>query len=226
MYAQSERREKNSFFQMILKHKWGILFITFISVILLGSYALRLPNVYESTAFLAISSPNITSREANLTKEAINQRLIKFTQEKVLSDSSLQAVLSKENLFKEEKANGVTTESLAIKIRARALIESESINENSISFRISYRDQSQENAQAVTNAIAEKFVGSQGEIIGKGETIKIINTANSPNRHIAPNRLKFIGLGFVSGIVIGLMFAVLFEFVGFVRTKKLTHASS
>jgi uncharacterized protein involved in exopolysaccharide biosynthesis len=127
-----------------------------------GWYGSTLPEYYESKTTLTLKPPQISGKViANLTEEELGQRLTTTNQE-ILSNSSLETIISKYKLFEFERASGMPIELVIEKIRRNILVEVEKEQGRIVAgFSLTYRDTSPERARNVAAELARKYVSSQ-----------------------------------------------------------------
>lgn len=152
--------------------------------------------IYKSTALIEISPLKLAVSEARITKSEIDRRL-NFKLEKYFNLLLLEVLITKHNLFRNERANGIDIKPLAEKIYTRIEVETESVIDNKVtSFRLSYYDENTEEAEAVASALAEDLFNSQIQD-NNLDKITIISQMKLPTSVIFPKRrlLTNVGLG-------------------------------
>lgn len=157
------RRKSADEYIKILKHrKWLVILPAVATFLAIGWVVLRLPNLYESTTFLTISPPKISEKVApSLTDDDLSQRLQAISQN-VMSRSSLEPMIIKYDVLREERSAGMPMDLILEKMKSRIKIELEKSDDHRVlGFRISYRDRTPDKTQLLTADLASKFVTTQ-----------------------------------------------------------------
>jgi polysaccharide chain length determinant protein (PEP-CTERM system associated) len=162
MSVEFRQRTTGEFIKMLKRRKWFILLPVLTMTAAIGYVVYRLPSVYESKTLLTVKPPTISDIVVRpLTEEDLSQRLQTINQE-VLSRSSLEPMITKFDLFKSERANGMDTAMIVDKMRKNIIVEVEkSDNEKLAAFRIAYRDREPNATRNVTSELAAKYVNAQ-----------------------------------------------------------------
>ena len=151
--------------QMVWRRKWLILLPTAAVAVAVAAVVWKLPNVYESTTLLTVRPASIaTSAVAQLSDSDLTLRINNITQE-VTSRSSLQPLIEQYGLYARERARGESMEELVERMRTRDLKITLNTSRNEITngFFLSFRGQEPRTTQAVTEALASKYVRAQTE---------------------------------------------------------------
>jgi polysaccharide chain length determinant protein (PEP-CTERM system associated) len=162
MSIEFRQKTPGEIWQIIKRRKWHILLPTLAVGIAVAWVIRTLPETYESTTLLTIKPPTISDKVVqSLSDDDMSQRLQTINQN-VLSRSSLEPILTKLNVFAEEKAAGVPTELLVDRMRKNiTVVPVPAANDKISGFRITYRDRSPQAARDVTAALAAKYVNEQ-----------------------------------------------------------------
>ncbi len=162
MSVEFRQRTAGEFVAMLKRRKWFILLPVVTMTVAIGYVVYKLPSVYESKTLLTVKPPTISDVVVKpLTDEDLSQRLQTINQE-VLSRSSLEPMITKFDLFKIERNNGMDTAEIVDKMRKNITVEVEkSDNEKLAAFRISYRDREPNATRNVTSELAAKYVNAQ-----------------------------------------------------------------
>src|SRR5438477_2957545 len=162
MSVEFRQRKPGELFGMLKRQKWLIVLPTITMTAAIGYVIYKLPSIYESTSLLTVKPPTISSNLVqSLTNEDLSQRLQTINQE-VLSRSSLEPMVQKYDLYKQERAAGVPMELIIERMyKATKVVLDESGNEKVAAFRISYRDRDPQAARNVTAELASKYVNAQ-----------------------------------------------------------------
>lgn len=179
MSVEFKQRSIGEYVRMAKRRKWHIVLPT-IAVFLAVFWVVRgLPNFYTSTTFLTLTPPTISEKVApSLTDEDLSQRL-QAINNTVLSRSSLEPMVGKYNLYREERDAGVPVERIVDRVRNNInVVPEKADNEKVVGFRISFRDRSPESARDVTKDLAAKYVTAQNveSTLSAETTREFINT--------------------------------------------------
>ncbi len=162
MSVEFRQRKPGEIFAMLKSQKWLILLPTITMTAAIGYVVYKLPSIYESTSLLTVKPPTISSNLVqSLTNEDLSQRLQTINQE-VLSRSSLEPLVQKYDLYKQERAAGLPMELIIEKMYKNIKVSlEESGNVKVAAFSIKYRDRDPQAARNVTAELASKYVNAQ-----------------------------------------------------------------
>jgi polysaccharide chain length determinant protein (PEP-CTERM system associated) len=162
MSVEFRQRKPGELLDIFKRQKWLILLPMITMTAAIGYVVYKLPSIYESTSLLTVKPPTISSNLVqSLTNEDLSQRLQTINQE-VLSRSSLEPMVLKYDLYKQERAAGLPMELIIEKMYKSIKVElDESGNEKVAAFRIRYRDRDPQAARNVTAELASKYVNAQ-----------------------------------------------------------------
>lgn len=162
MSVEFRQKSVGEYMKMLKRRKWLIALPVLAMTIAVGYVVYKLPSLYESTSLLTLKPPTISpTLVQSLTEEDLSQRLQTISQE-VLSRSSLEPMILKYDLYKNERNGGTPTELLIDQMRKNIHVELEQTDgEKVAAFRVAYRDRSPEAARNVTSELASKFVNAQ-----------------------------------------------------------------
>lgn len=147
---------------MLKRQKWLILLPTITMTAAIGYVVYKLPSIYESTSLLTVKPPTISSNLVqSLTNEDLSQRLQTINQE-VLSRSSLEPMVQKYDLYKQERAAGLPMELIIEKMYKNIKVDLEEPGSEKVAaFRVRYRDRDPQATRNVTAELASKYVNAQ-----------------------------------------------------------------
>lgn len=140
-----------------------ILFVISLSLftLLLADFAVsKLQQSFESSSLLTIKPPVINGVAQPFSDEDLNQRISTMNNE-VLSRSSLEPMIAKYELYKDEKSKGMPIEMIVEKMKRATTVEIDESNIGFHQFRVSFRYRNAEKAQQVTAELASKYVSTQ-----------------------------------------------------------------
>src|SRR5215218_2420997 len=150
MGVEFRQRSAGDFVEMLSRRKWLIILPTLAFFIATLWVVVQLPNLYASTTSLIIMPPTISEKVApSLTDADLSQR-IQAMRQSVLSRASLEPLITKFNLYPEDRAAGESIERIIGKMISYVNITTEKADDRKVvGFTISFRDQSPEAAQGV-----------------------------------------------------------------------------
>src|SRR5216110_142268 len=140
MSVEFRPRKPGEYFDIARKRKWLIL-LPAIAVGLAISYVVyRLPDVYESTTLIVVTPSTLpNSVVPTMSEETLTRELTSISQV-VTSRSSLQPLMEKYDLYKEERGRGEPMELIIDQIRKQIKVEvNTSRNDITNAFNITYR---------------------------------------------------------------------------------------
>lgn len=162
MSVEFRSRKIGEYFDIVRKRKWLILLPT-IAVGLAISYVVyRLPDVYESTTLIVVTTSTLpNSVVPTITEETLTRELTSISQV-VTSRSSLQPLMEKYDLYKDERRRGEPMELLIDSMRKQIKVEVNTSNhEITNGFNITYRGRDPKSTQAVAAELASKYIDEQ-----------------------------------------------------------------
>ena len=162
MSVEFRPRKTSEYFDIVRRRKWLILLPT-IAVGLAITYVIyRLPDIYESTTLIVVKPSTLpNSVVPTIGEETLTRELTSISQV-VTSRSSLQPILEKYNLYKEERQRGEPMELLIDAMRKQIKVEVNTSNhEITNGFNITYRDRDPKSTQAVASELASKYIDEQ-----------------------------------------------------------------
>ena len=162
MAVEFRKRTTAEYLEILKRRKWEIGLPTLAFFIAVSWVVWQMPSMYESTAMLTLQRPTISEKVApSLTDNDLSESVQTMSQN-ILSRSSLQPLVEKYDLFSKERVSGLAMEEVLVRMRNNINIKFEKIDERQVAgFSVSYRDRSPENAQKVTQEIANKFISIQ-----------------------------------------------------------------
>src|SRR5215213_11129790 len=167
MSVDFRQRKPGELAQMVWRRKWLIVLPTLAVAVAVGYVVWKLPNVYESTTLLTVRPATITAGiVAQLSDSDLTLRINNIGQE-VTSRSSLEPLIQRYDLYARERARGASMEELVERMRTRDLkITLNTSREITNGFFLSFRGEEPRSTQAVTEALARKYVDAQTQTAG------------------------------------------------------------
>ncbi|HEX8649721.1 MAG TPA: GNVR domain-containing protein [Pyrinomonadaceae bacterium] len=162
MSVEFRQRTPGEYAQIVWKRKWLIILPAIAITVAVAWVVWRLPNVYESTTLLIVRPSTIPGALVpTLSDVDLSMRISNISQ-MVASRSSLEPLIMKYDLYREERARGEALEGIVERMRADIEVEvDKSRNDVTNAFRISYRERDPRKTQAVTAELAGKYVTAQ-----------------------------------------------------------------
>lgn len=173
MSVDFRQRKPAELARMIWRRKWLIVLPTAAVAVAVAYVVWRLPNVYESTTLLSVRPASIaTSVVTQLSDTDLTLRINNIGQE-VTSRSSLEPLIERYGLYARDRARGASMDELVERMRTRDLKITLNTSRNDITngFIISFRGQEPRSSQAVTEALASKYVSAQTKAAGEEATL-------------------------------------------------------
>lgn len=162
MTVEFRQRKPSEYFKIAWNRKWLIILPAFAIATAVAWVVYRLPDVYESSTLIVVTPSTLpTSVVPNITEDTITRQLNGIAQV-VTSRSSLEPLVTKYELYQIEKLRGEPMENIIDTMRKDIKVEiNTSRNEITNGFIISYRGRDPRTTQAVTSALASKYIDEQ-----------------------------------------------------------------
>lgn len=168
MSVDFRQRTPGELARIIWRRKWMIVLPALAIGVAVAWVVLRLPDVYESTTLLTVRPASIsTSAIPQLSDSDLTIRINNIGQQ-VMSRSTLEPMIERFNLYARERQRGAAMDELVEQMRTRdvKLTLNTSRNEVTNGFVLSFRGPDKRVTQAVTEALASKYVMMQTESAG------------------------------------------------------------
>src|SRR3989440_6395515 len=162
MSVEFRPRKLGEYANIARKRKWLILLPT-IAIGLSIAYAVyRLPDVYESVTLIVVKPSTLPNTVVpTIAEETLTRELTSISQV-VTSRSSLQPLMEKYDLYKDERRRGEPMELLIDSMRKQIKVEVNTSNhEITNGFNITYRGRDPKSTQAVAAELASKYINEQ-----------------------------------------------------------------
>src|SRR5437764_6877967 len=162
MSVEFRPRKIGEYFDIVRRRKWLILLPT-IAVGLAISYVVyRLPDIYESTTLIVVTTSTLpNSVVPTITEKTLTRKLTSISKV-VTSRSSLQPLMEKYDLYKDERRREEPMELLIDSMRKQIKVEVNTSNhEITNGFNITYRGRDPKSTQAVAAELASKYIDEQ-----------------------------------------------------------------
>jgi polysaccharide chain length determinant protein (PEP-CTERM system associated) len=158
---------------MVWRRKWLIVLPTLAVAVAVAFVVWRLPDVYESTTLLTVRPASITtSVVSQMSDTDLTLRINNITQE-VTSRTALEPLIERYNLYPVERRRGASNEELVERMRTKDIKITLNTSRNDITngFFLAFRSQEPRTTQAVTEALARKYVDMQTQAAGQDATL-------------------------------------------------------
>ena len=162
MSVEFRQRKPSEYLRIAWQRKWLIILPAIAIATAVAWVVYRLPDVYESSTLIVVTPSTLpTSVVPNVTEDTITRQLSSITQV-VTSRSSLEPLVLKYELYQTERLRGEPMENIIESMRRDIHVEvNTSRNEITNGFNITYRGRNPKSTQAVTAALASKYIDEQ-----------------------------------------------------------------
>ncbi|HXT63341.1 MAG TPA: GNVR domain-containing protein [Pyrinomonadaceae bacterium] len=162
MSTEFRQRKMSEYARIALKRKWMIILPTLAIGLAIAFVVFRLPDIYESSTLIVVKPSTLpNSVVPMITEETLTRELASISQV-VTSRSSLQPLVEKYDLYKEERRRGEAMEVIIEEMRKGIHVEiNTSRNDITNAFNITYRGRDPKTTQAVAAELASKYVDEQ-----------------------------------------------------------------
>ena len=162
MSTEFRQRKISEYARIALKRKWMILLPTLAVGVAISFVAFRLPDIYESSTLIVVKPSTLpNSVVPMMTEETLTRELASISQV-VTSRSSLQPLVEKYDLYKDERDRGEPMEVIIEEMRKGIKVEvNTSRNDITNAFNITYRGRDPKTTQGVAGELASRYVDEQ-----------------------------------------------------------------
>ena len=162
MSAEFRPRKIGEYFDIVRRRKWLIILPTLAIGFAISYVIYRLPDIYESTTLIVVKQSTLpNSVVPTIEDEALTRELASISQV-VTSRSSLQPLVEKYDLYKDERFRGEPMELLIDSMRKQIKVEPYTSNhEITNGFNITYRGRDAKSTQAVAAELASRYIDEQ-----------------------------------------------------------------
>jgi polysaccharide chain length determinant protein (PEP-CTERM system associated) len=167
MSVDFRQRTPGELARMVWRRKWLIVLPTAAVAVAVAYVVWRLPNVYESKTLLTVRPAAIAAGiVTQLSDSDLTMRINNIGQE-VTSRSSLEPLIKRFDLYARERARGASMDELVERMRTRDIqITLNTSREITNGFHLVFRGEDPRSTQAVTEALARKYVDAQTQAAG------------------------------------------------------------
>src|SRR5437016_7862109 len=162
MSTEFRQRKLSEYARIALKRKWMIVLPMLTIGFAIAYVVFRLPDLYESSTLIVVKPSTLPNTVVPMiTEETLTRELASISQV-VTSRSSLQPLVEKYDLYKEERHRGEAMEVIIDQMRKGIKVEvNTSRNDITNAFNITYRGSDPKNTQAVAAELASRYVDEQ-----------------------------------------------------------------
>src|SRR5882762_1543938 len=162
MSVEFRSRKAAEYFNIVRKRKWLILLPTIAVGLAISYVVFRLPDIYESTTLIVVKPSTLPNSVVPTVEEETLTRELTSISQVVTSRSSLQPLLERYDLFKDERRRGEPMELLIDQMRKQIKVEvNNTRNEITNGFNITYRGRDPKSTQVVAAELASKYIDEQ-----------------------------------------------------------------
>src|SRR5437879_9494833 len=199
MSVEFRPRKIGEYFDIVRRRKLLILLPAIAVGLAIAYVVYRLPDIYESTTLIVVTTSTLpNSGVPTITEETLTRELTSISQV-VTSRSSLQPLMEKYDLYKDERKRGEPMELLIDSMRKQIKVEVNTSNhEITNGFNITYRGRDPKSTQAVAAELASKYINEQTKgTVNAGTSAKQfieeqVRQAKEKLDSIDPQRLTYL----------------------------------
>ena len=152
-----------AFFAMLRRRKWLGISSFLLTFSTLASVIWFLPNIYMSQAVILVESQQIPQEYIRSTvTKVVGRRLQEISQE-ILGRSQLEKLANQFHLYRDLKAEGASSETIAKAMRKDIgiqVVNGKGSGGDTVAFALSYRSQDQAKAMHVTTELASLYIAT------------------------------------------------------------------
>src|SRR6185503_460708 len=162
MSVEFRQRKPSEYIRILQRRKWLVILPVLAITTAVAWVVYRLPNVYQSTTLIVVRPSTLpTGVVPTINEDSLTRQLTSITQV-VTSRSSLEPLVDKYDLYREERGRGEAMESVIAMMRDDIKVEvNTSRNDITNGFNISFRYRNPNLAQAITSELAGKYISAQ-----------------------------------------------------------------
>jgi polysaccharide chain length determinant protein (PEP-CTERM system associated) len=160
MGLEFRQRGPSEYLHSLLRRKWLILLPAIAIAIAIAIAVMRLPNVYESSALLVVK-PSSLGGSMPVTDPIDMTRKLNALKQIVISRTNLEQIIKKHGLYKEERARGISMDTLISRMEEKDVkFELNMQNEVINGFTIAAKARDPRTAKNVTEDLSGKCVST------------------------------------------------------------------
>lgn len=162
MSVEFRQRKPSEYIRILQRRKWLVILPVIAITTAVAWVVYRLPNIYQSSTLIVVRPSTLpTGVVPTINEDSLTRQLTSITQV-VTSRSSLEPLVDKYDLYREERGRGEAMESVIAMMRDDIKVEvNTSRNDITNGFNISFRYRNPTLAQAITSELAGKYINAQ-----------------------------------------------------------------
>jgi polysaccharide chain length determinant protein (PEP-CTERM system associated) len=162
MSVEFRQRKPSEYIRILQRRKWLVILPVIAITTAVAWVVYRLPNIYQSSTLIVVRPSTLpTGVVPTINEDSLTRQLTSITQV-VTSRSSLEPLVDKYDLYREERGRGEAMESVIAMMRDDIKVEvNTSRNDITNGFNISFRYRNPNLAQAITSELAGKYINAQ-----------------------------------------------------------------
>src|SRR5438067_2963644 len=162
MSTEFRTRKIGEYFDIVRRRKWLIILPTLAMGFAISYVIYRLPDIYESTTLIVVKPSTLPNSVVPTIEEETLTRELASISQVVTSRSSLQPLVEKYDLYKDERLRGEPMELVIDSMRKQIKVEVNTSNhEITNGFNITYRGRDPKSTQAVAAELASRYIDEQ-----------------------------------------------------------------
>ncbi|HKP37108.1 MAG TPA: GNVR domain-containing protein [Pyrinomonadaceae bacterium] len=162
MSTEFRQRKIGEYARIALRRKWMIILPTIVVGLAIGYVVFRLPDLYESSTLIVVKPSTLPNSVVPMVSDETLTRELAGISQVVTSRSSLQPLVEKYDLYKEERDRGEAMEIIIDEMRKGIKVQvNNSRNDITNAFNITYRGRDPKTTQAVAAELASRYVDEQ-----------------------------------------------------------------
>ena len=164
MSVEFRQRKPGEYVKIAWKRKWLIILPAIAIATAVSWVVWQLPDLYESSTLIVVKPSTLpNSVVPTITEDSLTRQINSIAQV-VTSRSSLEPLIQKYDLYKEERQRGEPMEVLIDYMRTSIKVEvNTSRNDITNGFNITYRGRNAKTTKAVTEELASKYINEQAQ---------------------------------------------------------------
>ncbi len=155
------------YIDLLIRHRWLIMMIFCISIVIGIIFSMREPMIYQATTFIKVIPRSVPEDYVpSVMEEDVGERINTISLE-IKSRTNIEKIIGKYELFKEEKHKSMYKEDMIESVRRNISVNVTKSRKGVDSFTLSYKGDNPEKVMNVVNSLAESFINESIEIIGE-----------------------------------------------------------
>src|SRR5437879_8555339 len=162
MSVEFRQRRISEYARIVQKRKWLIILPAIAIGLAIVYVVFRLPDIYESATLIVVKPSTLPNTVVpTINEETLTRELTSISQV-VTSRSSLQPLVEKYDLYRDERQRGEPMEVIIDQMRKSIKVEvNTSRNDITNGFNITYHGRDPKSTQAVAAELASKYIDEQ-----------------------------------------------------------------